>query len=101
MGLWISDSDFMKEQGRTGILLRKLKVGAIGARDCHSSILMLFITTKWLHRDVTMDAVHFWGQERGLLVGREWLKKKVCQREKGALALRWNMEMQTVQLVKW
>ena len=38
--------------------------------------------------DVTMHAVHFWGQGRGLHVGREcppylWLKKKVCKSEKG------------------
>ena len=36
-----------------------------------SSILMLFYylapLQKWLHRDVIKNAVHFWGQERGLL----------------------------------
>ena len=35
-----------------------------------------------------MHAVLFWGQERGLPAGREWLKK-VCKREKaGELSIK-------------
>ena len=44
---------------------------------------------KWPSTDVTMHAIHFWGQERGLPVGREcpylWLKKRECKREKISL----------------
>ena len=48
------------------------------------AFLLLSPSAKWLQLDVTMHAVHFWGQGRGLPAGREsylWLKKRVCERE--------------------
>ena len=44
-----------------------------------------------------MHAVHFWGQERGIPVGRElWLKKKGVKRGEQASAQGWNMDTQTL-----
>ena len=61
--------------------------------------LLISPPAKWLSSDVTMHAVHFWGRERGLPVGREylWLKKKVGERGKGASALEWNISIKMKQ----
>ena len=59
-----------------------------------------WLEAKWRCCDITMHAVHFWGQGKGLLVGQRvsylWLKKKVSKRGKGASALGWKMDMQTL-----
>ena len=55
-----------------------------------------------------MQAVHFWGQERGSPVGRkcptcDW-KREYAKGKKRASALRWNMDTQTIiqiALNKW
>ena len=59
------------------------------------AVLLLSPPAKWLHHDVTMHAVYFWGQVRYLPVGRESAlpvtKKERCKRGKGGSALEQNL----------